>query len=63
MADREGDELYASLVFSEGREEGSVLLGIGLEFGLAAKITTESDSFDDDERAVHLVEGGRVQGG
>ena len=62
MADGEGDELYSSPVFSEGREEGSVLLGLGLEFGLASKITTESD-FDDDERAVDLVEGGRVRGG
>ena len=62
MADGECDEIYASPVFSEGRKEGSVLLGLGLEFGLVAKITTESD-FDDDERAVHLVEGGRVRGG
>ncbi len=62
MADGEGDELYSSPVFSEGREEGSVLLGLGFEFGLASKITTESD-FDDDERAVDLVEGGRVRGG
>ena len=62
MADGEGDELYASPVFSEGREEGGILLGLGLEFGLAAKIKTESD-FDDDERAMHLVEGGRVREG
>ena len=62
MADGEGDDLHASQVFLECREEGSVLRGIGLECGLASEISTES-GIDDDERAELLVEGGRVRGG
>ena len=62
VADGEGDELHASPVFLECREEGSALRGLGLEFGVAADISTESD-FDDDEGAELLVEGGQVRGG
>ena len=40
MAYEEGDELHASPMFREGREEGSVLRGLGLEFGFASKIST-----------------------
>jgi hypothetical protein len=49
-------------MFPECREEGSVLRGLGLEFGLASEVSTKSD-FDDDEGAELLVEGCRVRGG
>jgi hypothetical protein len=62
VADWEGDELHASPLFLECREEGSVLRGYGLEFGVASEISTVSD-FDDDEVAELRVEGGRVRGG
>ena len=50
VAHGDGDELHAVPVFREGREEGSVLRGLSLEFGFASEISTESD-FDDDESA------------
>ncbi len=46
----------------KGRDEGGVLCGLGLMFGVAANVPAESD-LDDNECAEALVEGGRVRGG
>ena len=59
LADRKGHKLHPSLVFSEGRDEGGVLLGLLFEFNVAAEVSAEAD-LDEDEGALLFDEGGRV---
>ena len=59
VADREGQKLHPSPVFSEGRDEGGVLLGLLVEFNVAAEVSAEAD-LDEDEGALIFVEGDRV---
>ena len=59
MADGDGHKLHPSLIFSEVRDKGGVLLGLFVELNVATEVSTESD-LDDDESALHFVEGGRV---
>ena len=40
MSDGEGDELYCSLLFLEGRGEGGVLVGLGFEFVFTSQVPT-----------------------
>jgi hypothetical protein len=54
-----GDELHPSLVFSESRDKGGVLLGIFVELGVASEVPAKAD-LDEDECALFFVEGGRV---
>jgi hypothetical protein len=61
-SDGEGDKLYYSPVFLEGRDEGDVLVGLGFEFVFTSQVPTKSD-LDDNESADFLVEGGRIWGG
>ena len=56
MVDREGDKLHPSLVSSESRDMGRVLLGLFVELGVAAEVPAEAD-LDDDEGALFYVEG------
>ena len=55
MSNGEGDELYCSPVFLEGRDEGDVLVGLGFEFVFTPQVPTKSD-LDDNESAEFLVE-------
>jgi hypothetical protein len=55
MSDGEGDELYCSPVFLEGRDEGDVLVGLGFEFVFTPQVPSKSD-LDDNENADFLVE-------
>jgi hypothetical protein len=59
VADREGHKLHPSPVFSEGRDEGGVLLGIFVKLNVAAEVHAKAD-LDEDEGALLFVEGGRV---
>ncbi len=59
MADGDGHKLHPSPVFSEGRDEGGVLLGLFFELNVATEVSTKSD-LDDDESALLFVGGGRV---
>ena len=59
VADREVHKLHPSPVFSEGRDEGGILLGLLAELNVAAEIPAEAD-LDEDEGALLSVEGGRV---
>ncbi len=56
---REGHKLHPSPVFSEGRDEGGVLLGLLVKLDVAAEVPTKAD-LDEDEGALHYIEGGRV---
>ncbi len=55
MSDGEGDALYCSPVFLEGRDEGDVLVGLGFEFVFTPQVPTKSN-LDDKESAEFLVE-------
>ncbi len=59
VADREGHKLHPSPVFSEGRDEGEVLLGLLVELNVAAEVYVEAD-LDEGEGALFFIEGGRV---
>ena len=62
VADGKGNELHPSPVFSEGRDEGGVLLGPLVELSVAAEVSAKAD-LDDDEGALFLSkEVGSVEG-
>ncbi len=58
VADGEGHKLHPPPVFSEGRDEGGVLLGLLVEFNVAAEVSAEAD-LDEDEGELLYVEGDR----
>ncbi len=62
MLNGEGDEFHCSRVFSEGRDEGDVLVGLGFEFVFTSQVPTKYD-LGDNESAEFLVERGRIWGG
>ena len=47
VTDGKGDELHPSPVFTEGRDEGGVLLGLLVELIVAAEVSVEVDLDDD----------------
>ncbi len=55
VADGKGNELHPSPIPSEYRNEGGVLLGLLVEFNVAAEVRAEAD-LDDDEGALYFVE-------
>ena len=59
MAEREGHKLHSSPKLSDGRDEGGVLLGLLVEFNVAAEVSLEAD-LDEDGGSLLFVEGGRV---
>ncbi len=59
VTDREGHKLHPSSVFSEGCDEGGVLLGLLVELNVATEVLTEAD-LDEDEGALLYAEGGGV---
>ena len=59
VADRKGHKLHPSPVLSEGHDEGGVFLGLLVELNVEAEVHAEAD-LDDDDGALHYVEGGRV---
>ena len=60
VADEKGIELHPSPISSEGRDEGGgVLLVLLVAPNVAIEVPAEAD-LDDDEGALHFVEGGRV---
>ena len=62
MADGEGDKHYCPPMFPELRDEGDVLVGLGLAFFFTSQVPAESD-LNDHESAEFLVEGCRIWGG
>ena len=62
VADREGHKLHPSPTFSEGRDEGEVLLGLLIELNVAAEVPAEAD-LDDDEGAFFCINRSWVGGG
>ncbi len=62
MSDGEGDKYYCPPMFPELRDEGDVLVGLGLAFFFTFQVPAESD-LNDDERSEFLVEEYRVWGG
>jgi hypothetical protein len=56
---REGHKFQPSPTFSEGRDEGGVVLGFLVVLNVAAEVFVEAD-LDEDEGALSFVEGCRV---